>query len=200
MKNLILVVLASFAYELSAANENWPFTATGTERDLSAIANCIAALSENAPFLVDGDRPKQYSILRIMTGTLFGDAVLTFSHDGCRSEPYDFHLISNDCFTNISCRVDLETNGVVYLQAPKAMEDGRLIEYVNVEDYGPEWPALHWELRESARDGEVVVWARKTYEHAGRWVQVGNTKIECETVVKYISGWDEAIRDSHDDG
>ena len=114
-------------------------------------------------------------------------------------DPYDFQVMDG-CSIKMFCNVDLDTNRVVYLQAPTGDYASALVEYVKVDEYGPEWPAVHWELRKRARDGEVVVWASKQYEYEGRWVQKGSTRITCETVVEYISGWDEAIRESRDDG
>ena len=199
MKNLICVALVFFAHVSNAANERWPFSTTSTERDLALIASCVAAMSENAPFLVDGDRPKEHSTVRILTGTLRGDAKLLFGYDGCPGDPYNFNLIS-DCFIKMFCNVDLETNSVVYLQAPEGDYADPLVEYVNVEDYGPEFGALHWELRRKAGDGELIVWAGKQYKYDGGWIQVGNTRITCQTVVNFISGWDEVVRESRDDG
>ena len=199
MKNLVCVALVFFAHGLNAVNENWPFSVTSTERDLSAIASCVAAMSEKAPFLVDGDRPKEHSTVRILTGTLRGDAKLLFGYDGCEGDPYNFNLISH-CDFRMFCDVDLETNRVVYLQASEGDYADPLVEYVNVEDHRFDFRDARWELRRKARNGEVIVRAYKQYKYDGSWTQVGNTRISCNTVVKFVRGWDRAIRESRDDG
>ena len=199
MKNLIPVALLFLAHVSNAANDRWPFSTTSTERDLALIASCVAAMSEIAPFLVDGDRPKEHSTVRILTGTLRGDAKLLFGYDGCPGIPYDFNLISH-CDFRMFCDVDLETNRVVYLKAPEGDYLDPLVEYVNVEDQSFDTRDAHWELMREARNGEVIVWAHKQYKYDGSWIQVGNTRISCNTVAKSVTGWERAIRESRDDG
>ena len=199
---VLALILLSFSSVPSHPNADLSLSVLSTKNDIRAITTCISELAARAPFLFEGDRLRNHSALRVIN-RFFDTHVEVDLFDDCSSF-YGPNWLDDPCGrdTLISCKVDLRSDRVLDLSGPENPVVGlERVEYIKFRETPQSRSQYRQLLEQKAQNGEVMVSTSKRYEYfEDHWAQVGETTIQCEAVADILRDWDEAERESEEDG